>query len=238
MKNNLPVVILKEVVLLPNCDIRIEFDNDYHKSILDVSELFHDNQVLVVIKENELEETDEVKKLPKIGIIAKISHKMELPNGKVRLILTGIQRAKVIEYLTYTDTNLMLESITQNILPEKIEKQKEEFYIKKLKEEVNRYIELVPYASNSILSSFSKEATLEQLTDIVAFSLSLSKEKMLVFLNEEKASSRLEMLLSNLYVEKESFKLEKELEYLKTEVRAEISERIKVALGFGDLSEN
>ena len=32
--------------------------------------------------------------------------------------------------------------------------------------------------------------------------------------------------------------LEKELEYLKTEKRAEISERIKIALGFGDLSEN
>ena len=32
--------------------------------------------------------------------------------------------------------------------------------------------------------------------------------------------------------------LEKELEILKTEKRAEIAERIKVALGFGDLSEN
>ena len=32
--------------------------------------------------------------------------------------------------------------------------------------------------------------------------------------------------------------LEKELEYLKTEKRAEIAEKIKVALGFGDLSEN
>ena len=32
--------------------------------------------------------------------------------------------------------------------------------------------------------------------------------------------------------------LEKELERLKTEVRYEIAERIKVALGFGDLSEN
>ena len=32
--------------------------------------------------------------------------------------------------------------------------------------------------------------------------------------------------------------LEKELDFLKTEKRAEISERIKVALGFGDLSEN
>lgn len=33
-------------------------------------------------------------------------------------------------------------------------------------------------------------------------------------------------------------KLEEELEYLKTEKRKEIAERIKVALGFGDLSEN
>ena len=33
-------------------------------------------------------------------------------------------------------------------------------------------------------------------------------------------------------------KLEKELEYLRTEKRKEVAERIKVALGFGDLSEN
>lgn len=33
-------------------------------------------------------------------------------------------------------------------------------------------------------------------------------------------------------------KLEQELEILKTEKRAEIAERIKIALGFGDLSEN
>ena len=33
-------------------------------------------------------------------------------------------------------------------------------------------------------------------------------------------------------------KLEEELEYLKTEKRKEIAERIKVALGYGDLSEN
>ena len=33
-------------------------------------------------------------------------------------------------------------------------------------------------------------------------------------------------------------KLEKELDYLKTDKRAEIADRIKVALGFGDLSEN
>ena len=33
-------------------------------------------------------------------------------------------------------------------------------------------------------------------------------------------------------------KLEQEVDFLKTEKRSEISERIKIALGFGDLSEN
>ena len=33
-------------------------------------------------------------------------------------------------------------------------------------------------------------------------------------------------------------KLEEELEYLKTKKTKEVSEKIKVALGFGDLSEN
>ena len=33
-------------------------------------------------------------------------------------------------------------------------------------------------------------------------------------------------------------KLEQELDYLRTTKRAEIAEKIKVALGFGDLSEN
>ena len=38
---------------------------------------------------------------------------------------------------------------------------------------------------------------------------------------------------------KEGFEnLEKELNYLRTEKRGEVAERIKVALGFGDLSEN
>src|SRR5574344_2000446 len=38
--------------------------------------------------------------------------------------------------------------------------------------------------------------------------------------------------------QEEYYNLEKELEHLKTEKRTEIAERIKVALGFGDLSEN
>ena len=56
MKTNLPVIILKVIVLLPNNDIRLEFENDDSKNIVDISELFHDNKVLVVSQLDLLEE--------------------------------------------------------------------------------------------------------------------------------------------------------------------------------------
>ena len=40
---NLPVIILKGLVLLPNNDIRIDFEN---KSIIDEAEMLHDKKIL------------------------------------------------------------------------------------------------------------------------------------------------------------------------------------------------
>ena len=37
MKQNLPVLLLKELILLPSNDIRLEFDNDISSSIIDVA---------------------------------------------------------------------------------------------------------------------------------------------------------------------------------------------------------
>ena len=86
MKANLPVILLKGIVLLPNNDLRLEIDNDFSKNIVDVSELFHDNKVLIVCGSDPLEENIIIKELPKFGIIANINQKLELPNGKIRMI--------------------------------------------------------------------------------------------------------------------------------------------------------
>ena len=44
IKLNLPVIILKGIILLPNNDIRLEFSNEDSKNIIDVSEMFHENK--------------------------------------------------------------------------------------------------------------------------------------------------------------------------------------------------
>ena len=58
-------------------------------------------------------------------------------------------------------------------------------------------------------------------------------------LNEKTMKGSYNMEEKDVILTQEGYeRLEKELNYLKTDKRAEVAERIKVALGFGDLSEN
>ena len=88
MKYNLPVILLNGTILIPQNELKLEFEDELSKSIIDEAELFHDNKVLVVTKLS-LEENIIIKDLPKIGTVAEITRKLELPNGKVRVILKG-----------------------------------------------------------------------------------------------------------------------------------------------------
>ncbi len=207
MQNNLPVLVLKGQILLPNCDIKVELEKEKYKNLLDISELFHNFKILVVQKENELEETNQIKNFPKIGVIAKITHKIELPNGKIRFILTGLSRAKVLEYLT-NETNI--ESIITKI--EIKEDNEDKIYIKKLKEELKKYIDIVPYVGNSISQVVENTTSLDVLTNIVPSILSIDRNRQFEYLNEISPKIRTEMALKDIYEEEESFNIEKELD--------------------------
>ena len=98
MKYNLPVILLKGTVLIPQNELKLEFEDEFSKNIIDEAELFHDNLILIVTKSS-LEENIIIKDLPRIGTVAEITRKLELPNGKVRVVLKGKYRAGVLEYL-------------------------------------------------------------------------------------------------------------------------------------------
>lgn len=81
IKTDLPVLILRQIILLPNNELRIEFDNT-SKSIIDISSLFHDDYIFVV-SINTLEEKINTNELPKVGVIAHLENKTILPSGNV-----------------------------------------------------------------------------------------------------------------------------------------------------------
>ena len=212
IKTDLPVIILKGIILLPNNDIRLEFSNDDSKNIIDVSELFHDNKLLVVSTINLSIKTMDTKNLPKIGVISKITHRIELPNGKTRVIITGERRAKVHEYLNLNNSFEVIESIISNIEEEKLDKQEEAAIIKKIYKEVEISTKTLPNMSNSVLSLIANKKNLSEMTDIISPFLPIETKRLNEYLNEPSQVTRAKMILEDLYKEKELYEIDKKID--------------------------
>lgn len=211
IKTDLPVILLKGIVLLPNNDIRLEFESDESKNIIDVSELFHDNEILVVSTMESLDKPDRAK-LPKIGVVSKITHKMELPNGKTRVIITGKVRAKVHEYLNLNNSFEVIESIVSNIEEEKLDEQEEMVTIKKLYREIETCVKTIPNMSNSVLSLIINSSDLSKMTDIIAPFLPIENQRLMQYLLETKSIERAKLILEDLYKEKELYEIDKKID--------------------------
>ena len=113
-------------MLLPYNEIRLEFDNEISNNIIELSELFHNNRIMLVYDNSNSND------LPMFGVISKIIKKVELPNGKTRIVIKGEKRAKVLEYLNKDKTDEVLESIVEEIEDINLDVEEEKVIIKKL----------------------------------------------------------------------------------------------------------
>ena len=208
MKINLPVIILKGMILMPYNEIRLEFENTNDNSVIEVSELFHDNQLLIISEDANIQN-----KLPNIGVISKITNKIELPNGKMRIIIKGKKRVKIYEYLNISNNNEALEAIVEPLEKENISEIETSAFIRKIYRELEQYIKNVPYISNSILSKLINITDLDKFTDIIAPNLPITFERLQFYLQIYKPSKRAQMLLEDIYTEMQMFNIEKQLDF-------------------------
>lgn len=210
MKQNLPVLLLKELILLPSNDIRLEFDNDISSSIIDVAEIFHNNNIFIVSQNNPLEEHPDIDDLPKVGVVGKINHKLNLPNGKKRVVITGLRRAYVSEYLSSGED--ITEVIINEIPIEEIPNDIALGTVRKLYHELEQYIKNVPYVSNGLLALIANTKDISKLTDIVVTQISLDNKRLRDYVNQVSALKRVEMILEDIYKDEQLFEIEKKLD--------------------------
>lgn len=206
MKQNLPVLLLKELILLPSNEIRLEFDSEFSSSIIDVAEIYHNNLLFVVSQNNPLEENPDVSDLPRVGVIAKINHKLTLPNGKKRVVIAGLRRAFVSEYLDLNEvviSEIEVEDIPNDIVIGTI---------RKLYHELEQYIKNVPYVSNSILALISNTKDIDKLTDIIVMQISLDNKRLKEYVNQVSSLKRVEMILEDIYKDEQLYEIEKKLD--------------------------
>lgn len=212
IKTNLPVIILKGIVLLPHCELRIELDRDIDKNILTSAEDYSDNHVMVVTKKDALDENLNIKNLPKVGVVAKIKSKIELANGHIRVVLVGINRAEIFNYIKYGDDVDTLESVIGPATSYEINEKEEFALVRRLLKELEELINMAPYMSNSILSELSGMTNINIISDIVCQFLPTPVSRKLEYIDTLNPSVRVKMLLQDIKDEKEIIKLENKLD--------------------------
>ena len=108
MKENIPVLLLKKLTILPSQEVRIELNNELSKKVIDLSTIEFSNKVLIVLPSNTLEESPTITDLPKSGVLTLINSKIVLPNNNYRVVLKGLNRVKINNYQSYPNDKSIL----------------------------------------------------------------------------------------------------------------------------------
>ena len=210
IETNLQVLLLKELILLPFNEIRIEISKEEDKKVLNISEQNHENYILCVNVPDFVEEKPSIRHLPKIAILAKIKSKIELPNGLVRLVLIGIDRVEVLNYVEDNDNNLYSYVVSTK---EYDFDEMEATALKRiLLKDLNEYIEISPYISNNVLGRINGINNIGRLSDIIAFELPIDYHDKLKYIEMTNPMNRLKLTIEDLHKEIETVKIEDEIE--------------------------
>ena len=214
--NKLKVLILNDMVLFPNNELRIEYDNIYDREIINIIDNVDDELLFVnPINNDNYDVTD----LPKIGVLAKLKLKLSVPNGKTRVVISGIERVEISDYEQFNNmfmANYKVINVKKN--------KEEDNYYNMLIKLINKYVDKVPYMGNAILSQISKVDNLSDLCDLVISYINVKYDKKKKYIEIIDPVKRSEMLIEDMTSDLKLISLENKIEET---VEKELSEQQK-----------
>ena len=209
MLENLKVLLLQKLVLLPYQEVRLDLNNDESKNIIDLSEKYFNNKLLIISSPSNVASTEEIKNLPKYGVIAKIKSKIELPNGNYRCVVYGLNRVEVKEY---RNNEGELECTVKRIYIQEKITDEEKALVRTLKNLISEYMESNPEVSNAVTSTIANITDLDMLTDIIANFLPMDINKKKEYMNEFDYILRANNLIRDINVELEVINIENKVD--------------------------
>ena len=205
----LPVLVLRNIILFPQSEIRIELENDKDKELISLAESYYNKHILVVHPNDMFSENISVDDYPKIGVLGYINMKLDLPNNKTRIVIRGLNRVQV---KNYEKSDNFVTSVIDEIHYKKLDKYEEIAFSRSLIKQVEYYIEQNPNMSNSVLSQILGINDIDKITDVLVMSIPGTYERKLEYLNEVDPTNRVMMLLEDINQELKIIKLEQRIE--------------------------
>ena len=216
MENKLLVLIVNDMVIFPNNEIRIEFDNNYDHQMVDIIEHIEDNLCIIV---NPISNNKDITSLPKYGVLGRIKMRMNVPNGKTRLVMEGLDRVELFSY--QEDGNFYKASYRE---VEFLETDETNNYFNILTKAVEDYINKVPYMGNAIVTQIEHVDNLNDLCDLIASFLPISYDEKKKYITTIDPIERTKYLISDMKKDLKLVELEQKIE---SEVEDELNETQK-----------
>ena len=216
--NDLLVLIINDMVILPGNEVRVEYSNIYDENINNIVNNASTGEVLIV---NPIEEDkDDITNLPKYGVLGKIKFKMNIPNGKTRIVVEGLYRVEIYNYK-------LLDTIYQasyKQVPFTYDEEEDPVYYKLLINTLDKYVKVSPAMGNAIMSQLPTAPSLDQLTDLIVSFLDIDYRFKKEYVTITEPLERAKLLLRDMH---EQMKLEQLERKIEEEVDKELNETQK-----------
>lgn len=204
----LPIFIVNNAILFPNMEYRSETVNLLEQTIInDVDKT--DSKELIIIHSIDNISVDDVTEFPKIGLLATLTLKLNIPNSKMRYIFVGLKR---VEITSYEEENGTFYATYKEIVKNNISLDDESKYLSMLYRNYEKYVREISTVSNAMLGEISSINNLDELTDIIVPFLNISPDAKKNYLYELDSVKRSIDLIAQLKEEINLAKLEKEIE--------------------------
>ncbi len=203
----LPVLPLRDVVVYPHMVIPLFVGRE--KSIKALEAAMEQNkQILLVAQQSASLDDPQPDDIYTIGTLSNILQLLKLPDGTIKVLVEGMERAQLREY---TPGQEYFTARVEVLKSESLDERESDVLVRSLMNQFDQYVKLNNKVPPEILSSLSGIDDGGRLVDTIAAHMSLKIEEKQSVLEEISVRDRLERMMSLLESEIDLLQVEKRI---------------------------
>ncbi len=204
-----PLLPLRDVVVYPHMVIPLFVGRE--KSIRALENAMESNkQILLAAQTDASTDEPSLDDIHRVATLANILQLLKLPDGTVKVLVEGSQRARVVNFLGSDD---FFQAQFTILAPEQMDERESEVLTRSVITQFEQYIKLNNKIPPEILSSLSGIDDPSRLADTVAAHMALKIEEKQKILEFNKVNERLEYLMGLLESEIDLLQVEKRIRH-------------------------
>ncbi len=202
-----PVLPLRDVVVYPHMVIPLFVGREKSVRALDVA-MDGSKQILLVAQKSAAQDNPTIEDIYRVGTISNILQLLKLPDGTIKVLVEGSQRARIMDFVDQGD---MFSANVVLVQSREIEASESEVLIRSVMEQFDQYVKLNKKIPPEIISSLVSIEEPERLADTIAAHMSIKLEEKQKILEVVDVRQRLEALVKMMDSEIDLLQVEQRL---------------------------